>query len=56
MGAARENSVAARSFEWIHDVYANASPLPVALRGWALAAANLPPVNRALWRRAAGLA
>ncbi|MFN8768910.1 MAG: FAD-dependent monooxygenase [Lysobacteraceae bacterium] len=51
-----ENSVAARSFEWIHDVYANASPLPVALRGWALAAANLPPVNRALWRRAAGLA
>ena len=51
-----ENTVAARGFEMIHAAYSNAAPLPVALRGWALAAANLPPVNRALWRRAAGLA
>ncbi len=50
-----ENTVAARSFELIDATYSNAAPLPVALRGWALAAANLPPVNRALWRRAAGL-
>ena len=51
-----ENHVAARSFEAIHDVYANAALPAVALRGWVLGAANLPPVNRLLWSHAAGAA
>ncbi|GIX36973.1 MAG: 2-octaprenyl-3-methyl-6-methoxy-1,4-benzoquinol hydroxylase [Silanimonas sp.] len=50
-----ENTVAAHAFEAIHRLYGNDAPLPTALRGWVLAAANLPPVNRLLWRRAAGL-
>jgi 2-octaprenyl-3-methyl-6-methoxy-1,4-benzoquinol hydroxylase len=50
-----ENHLAAHAFEAIHRVYSNDAPLPVALRGWALAAANLPPLGRALWRHAAGL-
>ena len=50
-----ENHLAAHAFEAIHRVYSNDAPLPVALRGWALAAANLPPLGRVLWRHAAGL-
>ena len=50
-----ENHLAAHAFEAIHRVYSNDAPLPVALRRWALAAANLPPLGRALWRHAAGL-
>ena len=49
-----ENVLSARAFEAIHDVYSNAALPAVALRGWALAAANLPPVNRLLWGHAAG--
>jgi 2-octaprenyl-3-methyl-6-methoxy-1,4-benzoquinol hydroxylase len=51
-----ENAVAAHAFETIHRVYSNDAALPLALRGWALAAANLPPLKRFLWRTAAGLA
>lgn len=49
-----ENTLAAHAFETIHRVFSNVQPLPVALRGWALAAANLEPVRRLLWRRANG--
>ncbi|GAB3728652.1 UbiH/UbiF family hydroxylase [Silanimonas algicola] len=49
-----ENVVSARAFEAIHDVYSNAAMPAVALRGWALAAGNLPPLNRLLWGHAAG--
>jgi len=49
-----DNVVSARAFEAIHDVYSNAAPPAVALRGWALAAGNLPPLNRLLWGHAAG--
>lgn len=55
-GRMSENAVAAHAFETIHRVYSNDAPLPLALRGWALAAANLPPLKRFLWRTAAGLA
>ena len=49
-----DNVVSARAFEAIHDVYSNAAMPAVALRGWALAAGNLPPLNRLLWGHAAG--
>jgi len=49
-----ENHLAAKAFEAIHHVYSNRAPLPMILRRWALAAANLPPLGRALWRHAAG--
>lgn len=49
-----ESVVSARAFEAIHDVYSNAALPAVALRGWALAAGNLPPLNRLLWGHAAG--
>lgn len=51
---ASENRLAAHAFEAIHHVYSNASPLPLALRGWALGVASLPPLKRLLWRQAAG--
>ncbi len=51
-----ENASAAQAFEAIHRVYSNDAPLPLALRGWALRVANLPPIKRFLWRSAAGLA
>jgi 2-octaprenyl-3-methyl-6-methoxy-1,4-benzoquinol hydroxylase len=51
-----EATVAARAFEAIHDAYTARGLLPGLLRGPALAiAGKLPPVNRLLWRRAAGL-
>lgn len=49
-----ENHLAAHTFEAIDRVYSTDAALPLALRGWALAAANLPPLGRALWRHAAG--
>jgi 2-octaprenyl-3-methyl-6-methoxy-1,4-benzoquinol hydroxylase len=49
-----ENVLAARAFEAIHGVYSNDALPAVALRGWALAAANLPPIHRRLWAQAAG--
>ena len=49
-----DNVVSARAFEAIHDIYSNAAMPAVALRGWALAAGNLPPLNRLLWGHAAG--
>lgn len=49
-----ENVLAARAFEAIDAAYSNAALPAVALRGWALAAANLPPINRLLWTQAAG--
>lgn len=49
-----ENTLAAHAFEAIDRVYSNAAPPAVALRGWLLAAANIPPVNRLLWSQAAG--
>lgn len=49
-----ENHLAAKAFEAIHHVYSNSAPLPMILRRWALVAANLPPLSRALWRHAAG--
>ena len=51
-----ENAVAARSFEAINSVFSNDSPLPTLLRGPLLGlAGKLQPLNRFLWRRAAGL-
>jgi len=49
-----ENRLAAHAFEAIHHIYSKPAPLPMLLRRWALAAANLPPLGRALWRHAAG--
>lgn len=54
-GRMSENTLAAHAFETIHRVYSNAAMLPLALRGTALAVANLPPLRRFLWRTAAGL-
>ena len=55
-GRYSENALAAHAFDAIHRIYSNDAMLPLALRGAALAAANLPPLQRVLWRRAAGLA
>jgi 2-octaprenyl-3-methyl-6-methoxy-1,4-benzoquinol hydroxylase len=51
-----EAIVAARTFVAIHDAYTARGLLPGVLRGPVLALAGaIPPVNRLLWRRAAGL-
>lgn len=53
---ASENAVATHAFEAIHDLYSRAGPLAGLVRGPLLGLAGaLPPVNRMLWRRAAGL-
>jgi 2-octaprenyl-3-methyl-6-methoxy-1,4-benzoquinol hydroxylase len=53
---ASEAAVAARAFEAIHDAYTSPGLLAGLLRGPLLAlAGGIPPVNRLLWRRAAGL-
>ena len=54
--SAATHALAAHAFDAIHRIYSNDAMLPLALRGAALAAANLPPLQRVLWRRAAGLA
>jgi 2-octaprenyl-3-methyl-6-methoxy-1,4-benzoquinol hydroxylase len=51
-----ENTVAAHAFEGINRVFSNEAPVPTLLRGHLLGfAGKLPPVARALWRRAAGV-
>ena len=54
-GRESDNAVAAQAFDAINRVFSNDSPLPTLLRGHLLGVANLPPIARALWRRAAGL-
>lgn len=51
-----ESVVAARAFDAINRAYSNDALWPTLLRGHALGiAGNLPPLARALWRRAAGV-
>ena len=51
-----EATLAARAFDGINRLYTSTSPAAVLLRGHALGlAGRLPPVQGALWRRAAGL-
>lgn len=51
-----ENTLAAHAFEGINRVFSNEAPVPTLLRGHLLGVAGrLPPVARALWRRAAGV-
>jgi ubiquinone biosynthesis UbiH/UbiF/VisC/COQ6 family hydroxylase len=51
-----ENAIAAYSFDAINRVFSNERPGTTLLRGRLLeAAGHLPPLTRALWRRAAGL-
>ena len=51
-----ENAVAAHGFEGINRVFSNDAPAAALLRGPLLGlAGRLPPLARALWRRAAGL-
>ena len=51
-----ENSIAAHAFEGINRVFSNDAPALSLLRGHALGlAGRVPPLSRALWRRAAGL-
>ena len=53
---ASEAAVAARAFEAIHDAYTSPGLLASLVRGPLLAiAGGVPPLNRMLWRRAAGL-
>jgi 2-octaprenyl-3-methyl-6-methoxy-1,4-benzoquinol hydroxylase len=51
---ASENALAAHSFAAINQVFSNDALLPTLLRGQLLAIANLRPLSRLLWRRAAG--
>ncbi len=51
-----ENAVAAHAFDAINRAYGSDAMLPTLLRGHALGlAGRLPPLSRALWRRAAGI-
>ena len=51
-----ENSVAAYAFEGINRFFSNDAVVATLLRGQALGlAGRLPPLSRALWRRAAGV-
>lgn len=51
-----ENAVAAYAFDGIDRLFSNDAVLPTLLRGHLFgAAARLPPVAHALWRRAAGV-
>ncbi len=50
-----DNTLSAKSFEWINRIYSNDSPALTLLRGPVLSLANrLNPINRALWQHAAG--
>lgn len=50
-----DNTVSAHAFDLIDRVYSNDAPLPVMVRGHLLGiAGRVPPLNRALWRHAAG--
>jgi 2-octaprenyl-3-methyl-6-methoxy-1,4-benzoquinol hydroxylase len=51
-----EGVLAARTFDTINAAFSNDHPLAILLRGPLLGlAGRLPPVSRALWRRAAGI-
>jgi 3-demethoxyubiquinol 3-hydroxylase len=51
-----EGAIAARTFGAINGAFSNDHPLATLLRGPLLGmAGRLPPVGRALWRRAAGV-
>jgi 2-octaprenyl-3-methyl-6-methoxy-1,4-benzoquinol hydroxylase len=51
-----DNTVSAYAFEGINRLFSNDAVLPVLARGRLLGlAGSLPPLNRALWRHAAGL-
>ena len=50
-----DNAMSAHAFDAINRAFSNDSPLPTLLRGHLLGLANLPPLARALWRRAAGV-
>ena len=51
-----ENTVAAHAFEGINRIFSNDAGLPTLLRGPMLGlAGRVPPLARALWRRAAGV-
>ncbi|KGO97590.1 hypothetical protein N791_09345 [Lysobacter defluvii IMMIB APB-9 = DSM 18482] len=50
-----DNTVSAHAFDLIDRIYSNDAPLPVMVRGHFLGiAGRVPPLNRALWRHAAG--
>ena len=51
-----DNTVSAYAFEGINRLFSNADPLAVLARGPLLGlAGRLPPLQRALWRHAAGV-
>ena len=51
-----DNTVSAHAFEAINRAFSNTHPIPTLLRGPLLGlAGRLPPLQRALWRHAAGL-
>jgi len=51
-----DNTVSALAFEGINRLFSNLQPLPVLARGPLLGlAGKLPPLQRALWRHAAGV-
>lgn len=51
-----DNTVSAYAFEGINGLFSNADPLAVLVRGPLLGlAGRLPPLQRALWRHAAGI-
>jgi 2-octaprenyl-3-methyl-6-methoxy-1,4-benzoquinol hydroxylase len=53
-GRESDNAIAAQAFDAINRTFSNDSPLPTLLRGHLLGIANLSPIARLLWRRAAG--
>jgi len=50
-----DNAVASQAFDAINRVFSNDAMLPTLLRSHLLGVANIPPLARLLWRRAAGL-
>jgi 2-octaprenyl-3-methyl-6-methoxy-1,4-benzoquinol hydroxylase len=50
-----DNAVSAQAFDAINRVFSNDAMLPTLLRSHLLGIANVPPLTRLLWRRAAGL-
>jgi 2-octaprenyl-3-methyl-6-methoxy-1,4-benzoquinol hydroxylase len=50
-----DNAVSSQAFDAINRVFSNDAMLPTLLRSHLLGIANVPPLTRLLWRRAAGL-
>jgi len=50
-----DNAMSAHAFDAINRAFSNDLPIPTLLRGHLLGLANLPPVARMLWKRAAGV-